>query len=146
MEQVVIDASVVAKWFIEEKDTDKALQVRDLYLGEEISLTMPVLILFELGNVLRKHPLLSIEDSERALEAFLDLKIELRSFAESALLKEAYRVSKDLDITFYDASYVALARLHKIAFLTGDQELYDKAKGSINVVLLTNFEPGKFLI
>lgn len=146
MRRVVIDASVAAKWFIEEKDTDKALQVRDLYVDEEISLTMPVLILFELGNALRKHPSLSVEDSERALEAFLDLKIELRSFAESTLLKEAYRLSKDLNISFYDASYVVLAMLYEFIFLTGDEELYDKAKSSVNVVLLTDFKPREFLI
>lgn len=146
MKEVVLDASVVAKWFIEEQDTEKALQVRDLYVDGKIGLITPVLILFELGNVLRKHPSFSIEDSERALEAFLNLKIDLRSFVEPTLLKKTYRLSKDLGITFYDASYLALARSLKLVLLTGDNDLYNKAVSSDSVALLSNLKVDDFTI
>ena len=41
---VVVDTSVLIKWFKQEKDTDKALEIRRAYLDEEIEIAIPDLV------------------------------------------------------------------------------------------------------
>jgi len=50
---MILDASVILKWFIEEKDTDKALKIRDDYVAGKIDIEIPDLLIYELANVLR---------------------------------------------------------------------------------------------
>jgi len=47
MREIIIDASVVVKWFIEENDSDKALLLRDRFIGGKIELYVPTLLYFE---------------------------------------------------------------------------------------------------
>ena len=50
---LVLDASVVVKWFTKEEDKDLAIEYRDQFLTGEIDIALPDLILYELANVLR---------------------------------------------------------------------------------------------
>lgn len=65
--------------------------------------------------------------------------LKLRSFAESSLLEKAFLVSKDLGITFYDATYVALTADAQL--ITADKDLYMKTKKSCDVQLLSETKP-----
>ena len=56
MERIVVDASVVVKWFVPEKDTGKALKLRDLYIRGDVELLSPTLLYYEVSNALRHHP------------------------------------------------------------------------------------------
>jgi len=136
MKRVVLDASVISKWFIEEEDSDKALEIRDLYVQGRIGLSSPLLVLYELGNVLLKHPSLTMEVAGRAFDAFLGLQIDLKSFAEVGLLKDCMEISKKFNVTFYDASYVSLSKLYNAGFVTADKQLYEKIKGKFEAFLL----------
>nr|HID58991.1 hypothetical protein [Desulfobacterales bacterium] len=49
-EKIVIDASVVAKWFLEEVYGDKAVLLRDKYVGREIQLASPSIMPYEVLN------------------------------------------------------------------------------------------------
>ena len=49
--KIVLDASVVAKWFIEEEDTEKAIEIRDKFVRGEIKILVPSLLIYEIGNV-----------------------------------------------------------------------------------------------
>jgi len=119
---------VIAKWFVEEEDTEKALEIKDLHVKGGVALLSPVLALFELGNVLARHPSITAIDSERAFGFLLDLGLELRSFAEPTLLRESFETSRRLRISFYDACYVALARRQRCPFVTADKELHRRVK------------------
>ena len=141
MKQLVLDASIVSKWFIEEQHTNKALQIRDLYAQGKVDITLPVLILFELGNVLLRHPSITLEASKRAFEIFLDLGIKLKSFVETEALGKTLENSRKFNITFYDASYVTLSKLQNAKLVTEDKKLYDKIKNEIDVSLLTSLKP-----
>jgi len=145
MKRIVLDVSVILKWFIEEEDSDRAIKIRDLYVQGKIRLSLPVLVLFELGNTLLKHPSITLEDSETAFQALLDLGMEFRSFVEAKLLKNAFKISREFNITFYDAAYVVLSKLYGTKFITADKGLYDKIKDSFDVLLLRNVEPESLL-
>jgi predicted nucleic acid-binding protein len=110
-----------------------------------LTLTSPLLVLFEIGNTLTKHPSFEGQDAARAFQSLLDLGLELRSFAESSLLKSAFLISKQLGITFYDAAYVALtggvARL-----ITADKDLYTKTRECYGVQLLSETKPEELTV
>lgn len=141
MRQIVADASVVSKWFIQEEDSDRALKIRELYLQGKITLSSPSLLLYEVGNVFFKHPSLTTQDCEKALEALLKIQINLKNLNQTRLLKDCMQTSKQLDITFYDASYVALTKRLHAEFITADQKLHRKTQETIKVHLLPTLHP-----
>ena len=51
--KIVLDASVVAKWFIEEENTEKAIEItiRDKFVRGEIEVLAPSLLIYEIRNV-----------------------------------------------------------------------------------------------
>ena len=56
MERTIIDASIAVKWFVAERDSEKALTLRGMYEREKIELVAPSLIYYEVANALRFHP------------------------------------------------------------------------------------------
>jgi predicted nucleic acid-binding protein len=139
MRPIILDASVVAKWYIAEEDSEKAVRIRDLHSAGGLRLSEPDLVLYELGNALSKHPAFTEGDLVRALESFLDLGIELVDLAEPGLLRMCFEASKRSRVTFYDAAYAALAKMRGGALLTADEELRDKVGGYCEVQLLRDF-------
>jgi predicted nucleic acid-binding protein len=132
-EKVVVDASVVAKWFLDEVYSDKSLQLRDEYISGRIRLLTPSLMPFEVLNVLRYSKVYSKEELigvVRSLELYgIDLW-ELRNGYGSRVAE----VAIELDLSVYDASYVALAEIAKASLVTADEEIVSKAKSLIAVV------------
>ena len=58
---IILDASVVVKWFSEEEYTDKALEIRErIRMGEE-RVIVPDLLLYELANALKYNPSFNCE-------------------------------------------------------------------------------------
>jgi len=53
---IILDASVIVKWFSEEEYTDKALEIRERIRMEEERVIVPDLLLYELANALKYNP------------------------------------------------------------------------------------------
>lgn len=123
-----MDASVAAKWFIVEEDSDRALEIRTLHSAGKLKLSSPVLIIYEIGNALTRHPSFTNEDSAKAFRSLLDLGLGLRSLADPSLIEKTFEISRQLQMTFYDAAYVALARDHDAMLITADKDLHRKIK------------------
>jgi len=51
--KIVVDASVVAKWFLEEEYSGKALQLRDDYARGLLTVAAPSLLEYEVLNALK---------------------------------------------------------------------------------------------
>jgi predicted nucleic acid-binding protein len=139
-----VDASVVAKWYIAEEDSEKAVQIRDLHSAGKVVLTSPLLVLFEVGNTLMKHPSFTGQDALKAFQSLLDLGITLRSFAEPSLLETAFKISRQFGITYYDAAYVALTTGGFL--VTADKELCMKIKPICSAQLLSETNPEELLV
>jgi predicted nucleic acid-binding protein len=137
----VIDASVVAKWYITEADSDKATGIRDLQSAGKIILSSPLIIIYEIGNVLTRHPSFTSDDSVSAFQSLLDLGIKLRSFADPKLLGKSFEISKQLRVTFYDAMYVVLTKEEDAALITADKDLFIKARHYCKTQLLSDTKP-----
>lgn len=52
-ETLVLDASVILKWYKEEENSDKTLEIRDKCIRGEIQISAPHLVLYEMANALR---------------------------------------------------------------------------------------------
>lgn len=97
--------------------------------------------MYELGNALSKHPAFSPDNSLRTFQSFLDVGLKLRSFTEPKLLGTSFEVSKELQITFYDAAYIALSKVSGATFITADSPLFGKVKRYCDAKLLVNLTP-----
>ena len=137
---VVVDSSVFVKWFSKDQEDDLkvAITILESLVNKDIIIVCPKLAIYEIANVLYYKPDLNSEGVKIALEQFLNLGIEfLNLFRE--LILNANKIRYDFDITFYDASYLAVADFFKLKFITADKELYKKCKKTMNIELLKSF-------
>ncbi len=124
---VVLDASVLAKAVVAEHDSDHALKLLEAHSEGKIELVAPALILYEVGNVLWRHKM-DAKTLCTYLTHLLSLGIELLDLhREQKILVDACELSKTRGITFYDASYLAVAKARNIKLVTVDEELKKKA-------------------
>ena len=126
-EEVVIDASVAIKWFTQEEDRDKAIEVRNKFIGEEIDIVVPDLILYEISNVLRYNPNFNFNDVKEAIESISDLDLTI-TIPLLTILRKAIQIAFSHEITIYDAIYIAIASDLNCNFITADKKLYNKVK------------------
>ena len=131
----VLDSSVVIKWFSEEIDTNRAIKLRDKFLKGEIDITVPDLQLYEIPNALRYNQKLTENDVINAVESLMDMGINI-IVPTREVMAFAVELAFKLNITLYDAYFVALAKTLKYTFITSDQKLYHKIKDIKFVKLL----------
>ena len=138
---IILDLSVVAKWFFpSEEDSEIALKIRDLFQSKEISISAPVLIYYEINNLIRtaiKSLRISEKLAKEAYQGFLEL--DLIAYSSTELMKMALEKAVSLDVSSYDASYLVLAEYLKVPLITADQKLVDKAKTDLVQKLKTSW-------
>lgn len=124
---VIIDASVVTKWFVEETNTKKALQIREDYRRNMIDLRSSQLMPFEVLNALRHNPELGQKEIERAGDAISRYQIALYPL-QGELIPLCIGTALKYGLTIYDASYVSLSQFLVKALFTADEKLLSKTK------------------
>jgi predicted nucleic acid-binding protein len=138
-EKVVVDASVVVKWFLEEAYSDKALLLRDKYISGQIRLASPSIMPYEVLNALRYSGVYSKEELAGVVRSLERYGIELwelrRGYGERVA-----EVAIELDISIYDAGYAALAQITNARLVTADEEIMTKAKNLIDVKHVKDLE------
>ena len=134
----VVDASVVIKWFIEEKDTATALRLRSNHTEGKTILIAPDLLIYEVANVLLFSHLFDPVDIKKCLQDLYDLEIDLINPAINLILP-TIDLASSKKISIYDASYLALAREFDIKLITADEKLYGIAKELNCIELLSSF-------
>lgn len=119
---LVVDANVVVKWFVDEHGSEKAKLLMEDFAAQDVELHAPALLPFEVLNALRYHPGFS---EERLLSA--QAALERFAFREHAFRGEyarrALHLSHSSDLAIYDASYLALASTLGVKLVTADQAL-----------------------
>ncbi len=131
---LVIDASVAVKWFLNEENSDKARNLKNLFLNEELKLMAPSLIFLEISNALR-YGKQDENELVRVNKNVFGLNLKITNLYED-LLSKAIKNSAKYDITIYDALYVALAQTHKTELITADRKLVKIP----NVISLKDFD------
>jgi len=125
---IILDASVVVKWFSEEEYTEKALAIRErIRMGEE-RVIVPDLLLYELANALRYNPSFDANDVSDALTSIFDMDLEIVTPIPE-IINLAVALAFEYNITVYDAFYIALAKDLELTFITADRRLCERVRG-----------------
>ncbi|ADJ16451.1 type II toxin-antitoxin system VapC family toxin [Halalkalicoccus jeotgali] len=123
----VVDASVVAKWFLPERDSNEARALRDAYVDGAIDLCAPSAMPFEVANALRHSSMLDDTHIEQSMDAVAAYGLDLFAFAD---IPGIISLSIKEELPVYDASYVALADHIDGVCWTADQKLIDSLSSS----------------
>jgi len=122
---IIVDASIIVKWFLEEPYSDEALKIRDDYIRRIIRIATPSLIEYEVLNALKYSNVYSMDELKEigvALNKYGFDTYELKGkFKEKAI-----EIAMKHNITIYDSSYIALAKILKTVLYTADNELIRK--------------------
>ncbi|MEM7582787.1 MAG: type II toxin-antitoxin system VapC family toxin [Acidobacteriota bacterium] len=136
--KLVPDASVILKWVLDGADEPFRAEAESLLTGwmnGALDLLVPSLWAYEVGNILcLKRP----QDAKEALSALRDL--ELREVVLDAIsTAETIDLSVDHGVTFYDASYLAVARLNSATLVTADARFVRRLPTDSPVCLLEEY-------
>ncbi len=137
MEKVVVDSSVIVKWFIDEDNSDKAKQLLNDNTKEKITLYVPDIAILEVINALFYQ---ASFDSDRLLEVvktLYHLEINIVNLSEtlSSLVVDKMLKNK---IASYDALFIALAEKEKCPLVTADYK-HHKRRFSKRIKYLSYF-------
>lgn len=136
----VVDASVAARFVLNEELSDKAAKVLEDFLSGRVELLAPSLVVYEVGNTLWKAVRRGLVSEEDALESFAEfLKLGLWRELEAEEELEALRWGSRNDSTCYDSAYVIMASSEGAVLLTADDRLEEKAKVSVRVLHLRDY-------
>ena len=127
-EVIIVDASVVVKWFVEEEDTEKALKLREDYRNGRIDLWSTELMPFEVLNALRYNPQIGIKEIRRAVKALSGYRVALHPILDE-LGELCVASALKYGVSVYDSSYISLSILFDKTLYTADDRLVAKAKG-----------------
>jgi len=133
----VLDTSVIIKWFSThgEEDLESALRLRDGLVSGNCTAVVPDLLFYELANALRYNPNFNCDDAKDAVAAVNDMGFAVRC-ADSALMARAVEMAFALNVTVYDAYFLALAESEGSAFVTADYRFFERVKKAGNIVRL----------
>lgn len=121
MTAYVVDASVAAKWFLQERFSDHAQRLLD----EANELHVPDFFFLEMDNVLCKWIRRgAIDQPEAELVRGSLARVPFHTHAASHLRDLAYALANRLGGSVYDCVYLALAQAIGEAMVTADRRLY----------------------
>ena len=119
---IVLDASVVLRWFLSEDDTPQAIKFLESHVSGDDQIAVPELLYYEVANALATKTALLEKDVRAALRNLLELDLASYSLGIDEYIGAA-QLAMSSNITVYDASYPVLARSLHIDFVTADMRL-----------------------
>ena len=124
MSVIVVDASVVLKWFLPEIHAEAARRL----LHQSHQYVAPDLLLPEVGNAVWKHVRrggLKRDEGRRLISDLADVAVE--TIATRDLIGDAWMIAVAADQTVYDSTYLALAVRLETQLITADERLAKSA-------------------
>jgi len=135
VKNIVIDASVIVKWFIDENDSDKAEILKEQFISEKINIIVPTLLYYEVLNALKYSKLFKLDELNLVGES-----IENYGFNVIMIRDEIREIMVEFainhDISIYDASYIALAEKFKTQLITADEKISKKLPKNMKMKII----------
>lgn len=123
MKKIVVDNSVITKWLSSVKENN--LEEADLLLTRatehKLQLYAPEMCKYEAGNTILRGKALDIPQGIATLTAFYSLPI---TFLPENMTRMAttYALANEHKLTYYDATYLTLAKELGATLITADKE------------------------
>jgi predicted nucleic acid-binding protein len=139
LQNVVIDSSVIVKWLNQdnELDVDQADKILHDVQSGKIELFAPELAKYEIGNVLLHGKRLTPLEAITPLRTAYALPITfVTESIESA--QDTFSLASRLGITYYDATFLSLARQYNASLVTENMKHQGKDT-TINVIPLKDY-------
>ena len=140
MKRLVIDSSIIVKWLHqqEERYLDNADKIiKDVKFGDAALITSE-LAKYEIGNALLLSKKVPLKDAKVSFESLYLLPIQFIVQSEDEA-REAYRIAYEKKITYYDASFMALALRQDAILVTDNPKHQDKKISGLKVTSLKNY-------
>lgn len=119
MTPYVVDASVAAKWFLDEEHSEHARRL----LSNDVTLCAPDFLMLELDNTFSKHIRrggLNAADADKARSQLRGIPI---AYVPAAVLRdEAFGLAAQTSLGYYDCLYLTLAVALRTQFVTADHK------------------------
>jgi predicted nucleic acid-binding protein len=136
VKRIVIDASVVLKWFLADEDHNQsAFELLDKYVSFELEIIAPSLLEYEVLNgltIARKRGRIEEKKLIMAFEGFIDLGID--KINVSPIYQRIIHFSESYNLSAYDASYLGVADRDGIELVTADHTLFNRVKKDLKWV------------
>lgn len=128
MTEVVLDASVVLKWFRERDEGEvlvaAARELEERLVRGRLAVSVPSLLYLEVVNVAARRWGLPEPALLELATALGDYRFDVGSDEPTAVARWTAR-----GLTAYDASYVALAEARRVPLVTADERILAAAPG-----------------
>ncbi|MBW2170109.1 MAG: type II toxin-antitoxin system VapC family toxin [Deltaproteobacteria bacterium] len=136
MIELVIDASVVLKWYLKDEEWgQEAISILEQHVAGKVALLAPTILYYEVLNALlvaERMGRTAENVTEEAFYGFAELEINfLNHFID---YPDILSLARSFRRSVYDASYISLAKNKNIDFVTGDKRLYNGVKDKLKWV------------
>lgn len=139
VKKVVVDSSVIVKWLntTDEESLEQSDRILADALEDKIKLLAPELAKYEVGNVLLFSKKLLPKDLEIPLHTLFVSPVQFISESEESA-RETYTLAFDLGVTYYDASFLSLAKQYGATLVT-DNVKHQGKTSDIKVISLKEY-------
>ncbi len=128
MKQIVVESSVSVKWINQndERLLDKADKLLLDAQAGKVNLLAPELSKYEIGNALLRKGL-DLPNAYESLGTVYQLPVTFVPQSEE-LARQTYEIAEQANITYYDASFVALAKAQNATLVTDNPKHQAKSQ------------------
>lgn len=142
-EQVVVDSSVVVKWFDEkENNVPDAINILEEFVERRLEIIVPDLLFYEVGNVFLKKWPKEPYKMKKSLQKLWHLPWLLMPLRNS-LLGRTLEIADQCEITFYDSLFLVTAENSGVELVTADDKFLKKVGKFPFTKSLKNFRSGR---
>ena len=119
--KIVIDASVIIKWYLPEIHSNEA----ELLVNDLLEIHAPESLITEFGNILwKKCKIGELSPVESLIVADQMLTEDITFHAHASLLRDSLRQANETGQTVYDWTYLILASSLGAEFVTADRKFF----------------------
>lgn len=143
MKSIVLDANVIAKVFIDESDSNQAVDLMRYCIREKIAIIAPELLRYEIANILIKKQLPinkvmgffeeQISHIIQYTNPSLQEWIKAEEIAQTGHEKSGYP-------SMYDSIYQSIAIERNALFITADKRHFSKTESFGHILKLEDWE------
>jgi len=133
-ETLVLDASVIMKWYCDEPHSDIALELRDDFFNDKYGIIVPDLLFYEVINTVKFSNVFSNKEKIGVVHDLYLIGIDFE-YPDKEIMESALNIAMNYDATIYDSVYLAIARKYRCNYITADSDFAGRVKAK-DVLLL----------